>query len=261
MQVAVLLPDQYYSSHDHRCVGSNLLEADFREVSQLHFLIAKNKSLKKVGPAILAGLEEGVARGWLHNITFNITFWDTQCNYYVAKDVYGHVNSSGSPHVMFGPSCDDALPFAAFNHNGRRKFPLLTAGGLGGIFSERKNQPGTNYYMLTRTGVSYRDVAKTFIKFMQVNKWKKFVMAYEKQDRLEWTGDRSCEFFVDAVKSQTTGTNLTYSKLHLEDYEAMTHERHIESDMTMLNETLPSRNSRYKGGFILEPINSIKQKK
>ena len=84
-RVAALLPDLFYSSYDHRCMGSNLLEADLKEVS-LFFRATSfpNKltflTLKKVGPAILAGLEEGIARGWLHNITFSIEFWDTQCN-------------------------------------------------------------------------------------------------------------------------------------------------------------------------------------
>ena len=32
-RVAALLPDLFYSSYDHRCMGSNLLEADLKEVS------------------------------------------------------------------------------------------------------------------------------------------------------------------------------------------------------------------------------------
>ena len=37
MQVAVLLPDRYYSYYDRRCMGSNQLDADFREVG--HFFL------------------------------------------------------------------------------------------------------------------------------------------------------------------------------------------------------------------------------
>ena len=152
---------------------------------------------------------------------------------------------------MFGPSCDEALTTVAFNpavmnQNGRRKFPLLTAGGLGLIFSGQKTHPDNTYYMLTRTGVSYRDVAKTFIRFMRENNWKKFLLAYKGQDRLEWTGDRSCEFFENALKN--TETNLPYRKLHLEDYEPrgnQTHEQYIASNMTMLEEVLPNKNNRY----------------
>ena len=103
--------------------------------------------------------------------------------------------------------------------------------------------------MLTRTGVSYRDVAKTFVRFMQENKWKKFLLAYKKQDRLEWTGDRSCEFFKDALKDQTSGTDLTNHTIQLDRYEEArgfrTHVQQIESYMKMLNEVLPSKNSRY----------------
>ena len=155
---------------------------------------------------------------------------------------------------MFGPSCDEALTTVAFNpavmnQNGRRKFPLLTAGGLGLIFSGQKTHPDNTYYMLTRTGVSYRDVAKTFIRFMRENNWKKFLLAYKGQDRVEWTGDRSCEFFKSALKIQTSGTDFTNHTIQLDRYEETrgfrTHEQHIESYMKMLKEVLPSKNSRY----------------
>ena len=117
------------------------------------------------------------------------------------------------------------------------------------IFSGRKNQPGSTYYMLTRTGVSYRDVAKTFVRFMQENNWKKFVLAYKKQDRVEWTGDHSCEFFENALKNQTDGTDLSYNRLNLDHYEEAsglpTLEQYIISNMTMLENVLPLWNSRY----------------
>ena len=237
-------------------MGSNLLEADLKEVS-LFFRATSfpNKltflTLKKVGPAILAGLEEGIARGWLHNITFSIEFWDTQCNSLEAIFAYDNaINSVGQrPHVFFGPASDDAL-LVAFNPKGRRTVPVLTSGGHSMIFSGQKNKPGNSYYMLTRTGVSYRDVAKTFIRFMQENNWNKFLLAYKRQDRLEWTGDRSCEFLAEALKSQATGMNMTYRNLHLEDYEEErglpTLEQYIESNMTMLEEVLPKKNSRLK---------------
>ena len=101
--------------------------------------------------------------------------------------------------------------------------------------------------MLTRTGISYRDVAKTFVRFMQENNWTKFLLAYKEQDRLEWTGDRSCRFFADAVKSQATAADLTYRNLHLEDYEhpgLTTLDQQIASNMTMLQDVLPLKNSR-----------------
>jgi len=175
VQVAALLPDQFYSYNDERCVGRNFLDADFREV----------------GPAILAGFEEGIARGWLHNITFSIEFWDTQCDNAGANDANENLLKKYRPHVMFGPSCDEALTAVAFNQYSSRKFPLLTAGGFGTIFTSQKYIPGSSYYMLTKTGISYRDVAKTFVRFMQENKWQKFLLAVKEQERLEWSGDRS----------------------------------------------------------------------
>ena len=101
--------------------------------------------------------------------------------------------------------------------------------------------------MLTRTGISYRDVARTFVRFMQENNWTRFLLAYKAQDRLEWTGDRSCRFFADAVKSQATAADMTYRNLHLEDYEhsgLATLDQYIASNMTMLQDVLPMKNSR-----------------
>ena len=196
----------------------------------------------------MAGFEEGISRGWLRNITFSVEFWDTQCNLQRANDTNKVLLGRPSPpHVMFGPSCDEALLPVAFNPNTVRTFPLLTAGGFGTIFSGQKNIPGSTYYMLTRTGISYRDVAKTFVRFMQENNWTRFLLAYKAQDRLEWTGDRSCRFFADAVKSQATAADMTYRNLHLEDYEhpgLATLDQYIASNMTMLQDVLPMKNSR-----------------
>ena len=198
----------------------------------------------------MAGLEESISRGWLHNITFSVEFWDTQCNWFHALSTYNAIANSTSnrPHVFFGPSCDDAL-LVAFNSDGRRTVPLLTAGGLGTVFSGQKNAPDSTYYMLTRTGVSYRDVAKTFVRFMQENNWQKFLLASKEQQRLEWTGDQSCQFFVKAIEYEAYNANITHRTLNLYDYDGgsgvPTLDQYIESNKTMLQQgDLARKNSR-----------------
>jgi hypothetical protein len=73
VNVTVLLPDHFYSIEQLRCVpdGEVALEASYR----------------RVGPAILAGLEEAARRGWTRGITFNIQFRDSQCNNVLAPKV------------------------------------------------------------------------------------------------------------------------------------------------------------------------------
>ena len=203
----------------------------------------------QVGPAILAGFEEGIARGWLHNITFSIEFWDTQCDNSGADDANENVLKKYRPHVMFGPSCDEALTAVAFNQYSSRKFPLLTAGGFGTIFTSQKYIPGSSYYMLTKTGISYRDVAKTFVRFMQENKWQKFLLAVKEQERLEWSGDRSCKFFAKAIEIEADHANITHRTLYLHDYDGGTGvptlDQYIESNKTMLQQgDLARKNSR-----------------
>ena len=146
-----------------------------------------------MGPAILAGLEEAVKRGWLHGISFNVQFHDTQCNAALATQAWEDLLVSGLPHVVFGPACDTALlPVAQQLHV--RKVPLVTAGGMASAFSQAKTQPGDQFYMLTRTGASYRDLARTALRFMDENGWGKFLLAYASQEHSSLGGDYSCGF-------------------------------------------------------------------
>ena len=66
VDVTVLLPDNFYSNNQKRCIPETetRLQASYR----------------RVGPAILAGFEEAARRGWLRGISFNIEFRDSQCD-------------------------------------------------------------------------------------------------------------------------------------------------------------------------------------
>ena len=61
---------------------------------------------------------------------------------------------------------------------------------------------------------------------------------------MEWTGDRSCKFLAQALKSQANHS------LHLEDHEEEsglpTLEQYIEANMTMLEEVLPKKTAGCK---------------
>ena len=73
VNVTVLLPDGFYSNEEKACVPESRtrLQANYR----------------RVGPAILAGLEQAHARGWLNHINFNIEFRDTFCDNSLAPKV------------------------------------------------------------------------------------------------------------------------------------------------------------------------------
>ena len=66
LNVTVLLPDTFWSGNQKRCVPEHETRLQ--------------ASYKRVGPAILAGLEEAARRGWVPGISFNIEFIDTKCD-------------------------------------------------------------------------------------------------------------------------------------------------------------------------------------
>ena len=202
---------------------------------------------------MLAGLEEAVHRGWLPGITFAVEFWDTQCNMGQVDFVWASVKKR-KPHVLFGPSCELALLFVSVQSNDENfKIPLLTAGGYSTEFTESRNDPEDRYWLLTRTGASYRDVARTFVRTMQENKWTKFLLAYKPADRHEWNGDDSCWDLAQAVKASAKAANLRERTLRLDELEdehplsrstTPTLDQYIQNNMTMLEEELPKTNRR-----------------
>ena len=241
VRVAVLLPDRFYSAARKKCLGTEELKVE--------------AYYKDVGPAILAGLEEAVNRDWLHNITFSLEFRDTQCNFDLAIRVWEDIKLYDLPHVIFGPSCNFAL-WSLASQMKIWNIPLLTAGGFSPMFSEPKTQPDDRFYLLTRTGVSYKDVARSFTRFMKENAWEKFVLVSRGQDHPEWGGDNSCGVLSDAVSKQAEEERINVHKVDLAVEEshyatssgaliANTADQHyIHSNMTMLEAVLPPLNNR-----------------
>ena len=125
----------------------------------------------RAGPALLAGLEEGVRRGRADtniSLAFNITFRDSLCNPEYASKVK-HKSSrprlctplhfkafidslplSGTA-VLFGPTCDYTIaPVARL-----LKFyntPLVTGGGMSVGFGKNRTERDQEFFLLTRTG-------------------------------------------------------------------------------------------------------------
>ena len=201
----------------------------------------------------MAGLEEAVERGWLPGITFAVEFWDTQCNFGQVEFVWDSVKKR-QPHVLFGPSCRLALLFVSLQSNDQNyKLPLLTAGGYSTEFTESKSDPEDRYWLLTRTGASYRDVARTFVRTMQENKWTKFLLLYKHGDRHEWNGDDSCRALTEAVQASAKAAGLRERTLRLDELEEEhplsrgskpTLDQYIHNNMTMLEEELPKNKRR-----------------
>jgi hypothetical protein len=256
VKVAALLPAQFYSDAEERCVGQDWeekhLEADYR----------------RVGPAFRVGLEEAAMRGWVDNVRFSLDFWDSQCNAIEANKAWEDLHLThrpGKPHILLGPSCDLPLySLFARRHWIQERVPVLTGGGLAPFFSApkqwvTKTLQSPEYYMLTKTGVSFTDAAKAFVRFMQENGWSKFILAYRRteghshhqHDHLEWSGDYSCNFLAEALKEQADAKGFNWQFLELEARKALSppvgediREYYIQTNQTWLVEMLPPTNKR-----------------
>jgi hypothetical protein len=56
--------------------------------------------------------------------------------------------------------------------------PLVTAGGLTWDFGEPKTDAKKEFYLLTRTGLDFRDSARAISQTMRVNNWGKILLIY-----------------------------------------------------------------------------------
>ena len=79
--------------------------------------------------------------------------------------------------VLFGPSCDYALAPVGRVVKLFKK-PLLTAGGLTFNYNKPKVEEDQEFYMVTRVGFDYLDVARTLTMFMKEHKWNKISLLY-----------------------------------------------------------------------------------
>ena len=56
--------------------------------------------------------------------------------------------------------------------------PLITAGGLTWDFGEPKMDADKEFYLLTRTGLDFRDSARAISQVMRENNWGKILLIY-----------------------------------------------------------------------------------
>ena len=79
--------------------------------------------------------------------------------------------------VLFGPSCDYGVAPVARQLKFHQT-PLITAGGLTWDFGEPKRDPNKEFYLLTRTGLDFRDSARAISHVMKQNDWGKILLIY-----------------------------------------------------------------------------------
>lgn len=192
-------------------------------------------SMYRAAPGVLAGLEEADWRGLTHGVYFNITFRDSHCDNIYAPKSWTDAVVAGVD-VLFGPSCEFSLAAVAR----QIKFynvTLLTAGGLAFNFNEKKDSIEDEFYLLTRTGHSFIDVAKAVYDFMEEMDWHRLLLIYRKNDRSEWSGETTCAQVMSAIVEEGKKKVVTVAEIKLD----MTDKKY-NSTATMLRDRMPELN-------------------
>ncbi|GAB6027782.1 hypothetical protein CHUAL_002017 [Chamberlinius hualienensis] len=82
------------------------------------------------------------------------------------------------PHVFLGPVCDLAAAVVA-RFLKFWKVPLLTAGGFAHDYGRNKTVPTSEFYLLTRVGLSFDGVSRFLFAILDRFLWKKMIFIYD----------------------------------------------------------------------------------
>nr|XP_040571414.1 atrial natriuretic peptide receptor 1-like [Lepeophtheirus salmonis] len=190
-------------------------------------------SIKKAGSGVLVGFQTAQRIGLLPpGVYFNLTFQDSGCNStYGTKSFIESVVSGVD--VMFGPSCEYSLASV-----GRLlqfyNLSLLTAGGFSPEFTSNKSDLFDEFYLMTRTGYSFRTIVEGIFDFFQINGWNRTILAYHKTHHIDLSGPNTCSLFMAAMVKVANERKIFYTEIKLEE----TDKRHQGNQTAMLKNNI-----------------------
>ncbi|CAG7700227.1 unnamed protein product [Allacma fusca] len=174
-------------------------------------------SIRQTGPAMNLSWHQVLQRNLLPGYRINLHYRDTECSNVLAPMVAIKAHfAQKNLHAFFGPSCELALaPVARFV-----KFwniPLLTAGGLTVDYTMDKKMNGSEYFLLTKTGIGFSGMSNFILKIFAKAGWKKVLLMYEKDGRDDVSGPHTCKFFMSTVVDDLKKFVIDYDTLDLEN--------------------------------------------
>ncbi|XP_046396086.1 atrial natriuretic peptide receptor 1-like [Ischnura elegans] len=119
-------------------------------------------------------------------------------------------------HVMFGPSCEFPVACA-----GRMvqfwNIPLLTAGALTFDFTKAKTEPGSEFYMMVRLGLSFRDITDTVMKTMEKFQWQRVFLMYNVDGYKQISGIQTCKNMMSTLAEYLKNERLQYGVFDMDN--------------------------------------------
>ncbi|CAN7939818.1 unnamed protein product, partial [Ixodes hexagonus] len=160
-------------------------------------------ALGRVRPAV----ELAVARasdefGW----QFRVNYRDSGCQSPLATMHAVRDHSRGAAHVFVGPACD----YAAASVARLLKFwklPMVTAGALAYDFWD-KGHPGSEYYLMTRAGLSFSGLCHGLLGLCHRFGWRRMLILYDSEARIESHGDDYCFLWAKAMAQVLRNSSL-----------------------------------------------------
>ncbi|XP_013792982.1 atrial natriuretic peptide receptor 3-like, partial [Limulus polyphemus] len=158
-------------------------------------------SIPRVGPAISLAVHAVEIREMISGYRWEILYYDTHC-----IPAYGllyafRIFIEQRVHVILGPVCDYVIaPIARL-----LKFfdiPMLTAGGLASDYGLKKSEFDTEYYLLTRTGLSFDGLASFVVNILQQFNWQNVLIMYEALARSKVAKEDYCVLWTKALLSE-----------------------------------------------------------
>lgn len=173
-------------------------ELEWNDTVRMSVLLPGNSaylfSLARVRPAIeLAVARASEEFGW----QFRVRYRDSGCQSPLATMHAVRDHSRADAHVFLGPACD----YAAASVARLLKFwklPMVTAGALAYDFWD-KGHDGSEYYLMTRAGLSFSGCCQGFLGLCRRFGWRRMLILYESEARTETHGDDYCFLWAKAM--------------------------------------------------------------
>lgn len=151
-------------------------------------------SLLRVRPAVeLAVAWASAEFGW----QFRVVYRDSGCQSPLATMHAVRDHARGAAHVLVGPACD----YAAASVARLLKFwrlPMVTAGALAYDFWDKQHQ-GSEYYLMTRAGLSFSGLCQGFLGLFRRFGWRRTLILFQSEARRDSHGDDYCFLWAKAM--------------------------------------------------------------
>lgn len=173
-------------------------ETTWNDTVRMSVLLPGNSSylfsLVRVRPAVELAVAWARGQfGW----QFRVTYRDSGCQSPLATMHAVRDHARGAAHVFVGPACD----YAAASVARLLKFwrlPMVTAGALAYDFWDKQHE-GSEYYLMTRAGLSFSGLGQGFLALFRRFGWRRMLILFESEARRDSHGDDYCFLWAKAM--------------------------------------------------------------